>query len=201
LSELLEEAGVQPRGARPWREAARGRGDDTLPVLITLALERLNRHVPGARTQKAVTAAQSLRDEVGEILGSDGVILHWPHPRVAPRHGGTVGRAWVLTSAAAFNLLGLPVTEVPLGLNPRGLPLGVQVAAADGNDRLTIAAALALEKRFGGWVPPPVNEAGSRPRRSARLLLDPGDSPGDRCRTRRWAAAPPSTGRRRTGAP
>ena len=60
----------------------------------------------------------------------------------------------MLTSAAVFHLLGLPVTEVPLGLNPRGLPLGVQVAAADGNDHLTIAAALALEKRFGGWVPP-----------------------------------------------
>jgi fatty acid amide hydrolase 2 len=154
LSELLEAAGVQPRGARPWRDAARGRGDHTLPVLITLTLERLNRHVPAARTQKAVAAAQSLRDEVGEILGSDGVILHWPHPRVAPRHGGTVGRAWVLTSAAVFNLLGLPVTEVPLGLNARGLPLGVQVAAADGNDHLTIACALALEKKFGGWVPP-----------------------------------------------
>jgi fatty acid amide hydrolase 2 len=154
LSELLEEAGVQPRGPRPWHDAARGRGDHTLPVLITLALERLNRHMPAARTQKAVAAARSLRDEVGAVLGDDAVLLHWPHPRVAPRHGGTVGRAWVLTSAAVFNLLGLPVTEVPLGLNPRGLPLGVQVAAADGNDHLTIAAALALEKRFGGWVPP-----------------------------------------------
>jgi fatty acid amide hydrolase 2 len=53
-----------------------------------------------------------------------------------------------------FNLLGLPVTQVPLGLNRRGLPLGVQVAAADGNDHLTIAAALELERRFGGWVWP-----------------------------------------------
>ena len=86
------------------------------------------------------------------ILGDDGILLHPPHPRVAPRHGATVGRAWVLTPAAVFNLLGLPVTEVPLGLNPKGLPLGVQVAAADGNDHLTIAAALALERRFGGWV-------------------------------------------------
>jgi fatty acid amide hydrolase 2 len=89
-----------------------------------------------------------------DILRDDGVLLHQPHPRVAPRHGGTVGRAWVLTPAAVFNLLGLPVTQVPLGLNAKGLPLGVQVAAADGNDHLTIAAALALERRFGGWVPP-----------------------------------------------
>ena len=154
LSELLEEAGVQPRGPRPWTEAARGHGDHTLPTLITLTLERLNRYMPAARTQKAVAAAHALREEVGAVLGDDGILLHQPHPRVAPRHGATVGRAWVLTPAAVFNLLGLPVTQVPLGLNPRGLPLGVQVAAADGNDHLTVAAALALERRFGGWIPP-----------------------------------------------
>ena len=155
LSELLENAGVEVGGRRQWVDAARGRGDHTIPMLITAALERLNRHVPAARTQKAVAAARALREEVGEVLGDDGILLHQPHPRVAPRHGGTVGRAWVLTPAAVFNLLGLPVTQVPLGLNPKGLPLGVQVAAADGNDHLTIAAALTLERRFGGWVPPP----------------------------------------------
>ena len=55
---------------------------------------------------------------------------------------------------AAFNLLGLPATEVPLGLNERGLPLGVQVAAARGRDHLSIAVAIELERAFGGWVPP-----------------------------------------------
>ncbi len=154
LSELLTDAGVELHGSRHWVDAARGRGDHTLPVLITAALERLNRHMPEARIRKAVEAARALREEMKGILGDDGILLHPPHPRVAPRHGGTVGRAWVLTPAAVFNLLGLPVTEVPLGLNPKGLPLGVQVAAADGNDHLTIATALALERRFGGWVPP-----------------------------------------------
>jgi fatty acid amide hydrolase 2 len=53
-----------------------------------------------------------------------------------------------------FNLVGVPVTEVPLGLNPEGLPLGVQVAAAPDRDHVAIATALALERAFGGWVPP-----------------------------------------------
>ena len=122
LNQLLEDAGVQPRGARPWMDAVRGSGDHTIPILITLAIERLNRHMPAARTQKAIAAARSLRDEVGAILGDDAILLHQPHPRVAPRHGGTIGRAWVLTPAAVFNLLGLPVTQVPLGLNPQGPP-------------------------------------------------------------------------------
>ena len=56
--------------------------------------------------------------------------------------------------AVPFNLAGVPVTQVPLGLSPSGLPLGVQVAAGQGDDHLTIAAALELERAFGGWVPP-----------------------------------------------
>jgi fatty acid amide hydrolase 2 len=154
LRELLEEAGVRPRGPSPWLDALRGRGEHTIPILITLAVERLHSVTPSAYTRRATAAARSLRREMAGILGHDAVLLHQPHPRVAPRHNGTVGRAWVITPAAVFNLLGLPVTQVPLGLNDRGLPLGVQVAAADGRDDLTIAAALELERRFGGWVRP-----------------------------------------------
>ena len=155
LNELLEHAGAQPRGPRTWLDALRGRGDHTTAILITLAVERAHARLPPGRTRRALAAVVSLREEVAGILGADAVLLHQPHPRVAPRHGATIGRAWVITPAAVFNLLGLPVTQVPLGLNPRGLPLGVQVAAAGGNDHLTIAAALELERRFGGWVPPP----------------------------------------------
>ena len=61
---------------------------------------------------------------------------------------------WVFT--AVFNVLELPVTQVPLGLNARGLPLGVQVAARRGADHRTVAAALVLEGACGGWVPPPI---------------------------------------------
>ena len=46
------------------------------------------------------------------------------------------------------------MTQVPLGLGERGLPLGVQVAAGPGRDHVSIAVALELERVFGGWVPP-----------------------------------------------
>lgn len=56
--------------------------------------------------------------------------------------------------SAIFNILGLPVTQCPLGLNKDGLPLGIQVVAGPHNDHLTLAVAQYLEKAFGGWVLP-----------------------------------------------
>ena len=84
----------------------------------------------------------------------DGVLLHPPFPRVAPKHGRTVGRPWMLLPAAAFNLMGLPATQIPLGLNGDGLPLGVQAVAGRDRDHVSIAVAIELERVFGGWVPP-----------------------------------------------
>jgi fatty acid amide hydrolase 2 len=55
---------------------------------------------------------------------------------------------------AIINAMELPATQVPMGLNARGLPLGFQVIGRHGEDHRTIAVALALEGRFGGWVPP-----------------------------------------------
>lgn len=60
----------------------------------------------------------------------------------------------VFSLSAIFNILGLPVTQCPLGLSKDGLPLGIQVVAGPHNDHLTLAVAQYLEKAFGGWVPP-----------------------------------------------
>ena len=83
------------------------------------------------------------------------MLLHPAYRGVAPRHGRTVGRSWLLTPAAVFNLAGVPVTEVPLGLTDGGLPVGVQIAAPRDRDHVSIAVALELERVFGGWVTPP----------------------------------------------
>jgi fatty acid amide hydrolase 2 len=53
-----------------------------------------------------------------------------------------------------FNVLGLPVTQVPLGLSKSGLPIGLQIVSGPFNDHLSIGVAEELEKTFGGWVPP-----------------------------------------------
>lgn len=63
---------------------------------------------------------------------------------------------------AIFNVLGVPVTQVPLGLGSDGLPLGVQVVGGMFNDLLTIEVAKECEAALGGWIPPcAANTAGN----------------------------------------
>jgi len=131
----------------------RRKGPHTRALRLLLFSEWLTSKMPQGRMRKAVAARQAFQDEVTDVIG-DGVMLHPTHPRVAPKHGKTIGRPWVLTSTAVFNLAGLPVAQIPLGLNARGIPLGVQAAAGPDRDHVAVAVALALERAMGGWVPP-----------------------------------------------
>lgn len=141
----------------PWRELLRyplGRSRYTLPGLLLSVLEEIPNRF-GGRTEAVIELGAALRRELDELLGDSGVMLFPSHPKVAPRHHDSllVPIRWMYT--AIFAVLELPVTQVPLGLDARALPLGVQVVGAHGNDHLTIAVAEALERSFGGWKPPP----------------------------------------------
>jgi fatty acid amide hydrolase 2 len=142
-----------PRLPKVAIETLRKRGDHTIPLAMLFAVQRLADRMPPARTRKAIAAGKALTRELEDVVG-DGVLLHPPFPRIAPRHGATVGRPWVLANAAVFNLSGQPVTQVPLGLGSKGLPLGVQVVAGRDRDHVSIAVALELERALGGWVRP-----------------------------------------------
>ncbi|MDB4997621.1 MAG: hypothetical protein JWM74_5053 [Myxococcaceae bacterium] len=134
----------------------RGRSDHTLPAIGLAILESLTKLVPAAQQVRFEELARALADEMRQVLGPNGILLYPSYTRTAPRHHTALlpPIQWMYT--AIFNALEMPATQVPLGLDPRGLPLGVQVAALPGNDHLTIAAALALEEDFGGWVLPPL---------------------------------------------
>ena len=150
VRDILLEAGAEPLGLR---SLVRRNGPHTLATRITLAGETLNKRFPEPLRRRLLETGRAFARELEETIG-DGVLLHPPMPGVAPRHGGTVGRLWWIQPMAVFNLGSVPVTQVPLGLDRRGLPLGVQVAAAPGRDHVAIAVALELERVFGGWTPP-----------------------------------------------
>jgi len=141
------EAGLRLRDLWPRR------ADHTLATALLIAGEQTGRLLPWRRGRRLLAAVEALRDTVIGTIG-DGVLLHPPYPGPVPRHRRTLGRPWVLAPTAAFNLLGLPATEIPLGLGRDGLPTGVQAIAAPDRDHVTIAVAQELERAFGGWVEP-----------------------------------------------
>ncbi|XP_051757644.1 fatty-acid amide hydrolase 2-A [Ctenopharyngodon idella] len=97
---------------------------------------------------------ESLQQELEELLGTDGVLLYPSHPQIAPKHHHPIFTPFNFSYTGIFNILGLPVTQCPLGLSAEGLPLGVQIVTGKLQDRLSLATALYLEKAFGGWREP-----------------------------------------------
>lgn len=140
----------------PIRELGRvalRRSTHTFPLVLLALLERLPEFTP-KRTARLRTQALTLKALLEAQLGDDGVLLTPTYPTVAPRHYQAMLPPFNFVNCAIFNALSLPVTAVPCGLTPGGLPTGVQVVAAEGNDHLTLAVALHLEQALGGWVYP-----------------------------------------------
>ena len=134
-----------------------GRSDHTLVASLLALVDPLPKLMPGL-TRRMVELGRKLRADIADALGADGVLLYPSYTVVAPRHGAPV--RWLMrlhmpwAYCAIINVLELPATQVPAGLNADGLPLGFQVVASHGNDHVTIAVAQQLERALGGWVPP-----------------------------------------------
>ncbi|XP_041895801.1 fatty-acid amide hydrolase 2, partial [Corvus kubaryi] len=130
-----------------------GMSSHTLPAIALGLTEKLvNLNLSGKA--KLVSMGKSLQEEMEALLGPDGVLLYPSHPTIAPKHHSPICMPFNFAYTAIFNVLGLPVTQCPLGLGSEGLPLGIQLVAAAYNDHLTLAVAQYLEKAFGGWVLP-----------------------------------------------
>ncbi|XP_026290814.1 fatty-acid amide hydrolase 2-A-like isoform X2 [Frankliniella occidentalis] len=146
---------------RAWPELWRFltcRSRSTLHSVIAGVLFAIATRTP----ERLVRAADAHRTALGArleaALGTDAVLLYPSLPEPAHR----IGLFWckLLNSSylMVFNALGLPVTQVPLGLGQSGRPVGLQVAANKYQDRLSLTIGQELEAAFGGWVPPPSKE-------------------------------------------
>ena len=104
---------------------------------------------------KLADEASRLREGIDAELGGNGVMLLPVYPRTATRHRAIALRSpFDIGCTTLFNVSGGPSTAVRVDTGPRGLPIGVQIGAANGRDRLTLAVARQLESMFG--VPTPV---------------------------------------------
>ncbi|XP_030635839.1 fatty-acid amide hydrolase 2-B [Chanos chanos] len=128
-----------------------GRSSHTVPAIGLALVEMTQRSKP---SQFILKQKEALQREIEELLGTDGVLLYPTHPQLAPKHHHPLFTPFNFSYTGIFNILGLPVTQCPLGLSVEGLPLGVQVVAGKLQDHLGLAMALYLEKAFGGWRDP-----------------------------------------------
>lgn len=133
-----------------------GRSDFVLTTLLTMLSEAVLRRFP-LPTDKWLASLHRLRAELDSQLGKWGVLIHPPYSRPAPRHRLAMLTPFHASCTAMYNALGYAVTVVPVGLDKRGLPVAVQVISRRGNDHVTLAAALVLEKHFGGFRLPEGN--------------------------------------------
>ncbi len=149
---LLGDGVALPLGREFARWAMR-RSDHTLPALLLGVLDELPKFTP-VRVAKMVELGLQLKREMHARLGENGILLFPSYPSTAPAHLKPMWPPFNWQYTAIFNVLELPVTQVPMGLDGAGLPLGIQVVGGHGRDHVTIAVAQALEARFGGWIPP-----------------------------------------------
>ncbi|XP_015186289.1 PREDICTED: fatty-acid amide hydrolase 2-B-like [Polistes dominula] len=151
-------------GSKPWKSVF---------IVLLKRLFRLNLHtwpciiygfflkslqlVP-SWYHKAVTKKRDiLKKELEEILGSNSVLILPTFNSCAHYHSEIYAKVLNIGYMAIFNELGFPVTQCPVGLNKKGLPIGLQLVANDKCDNLTITLAKEIEKKFGGWQLPPSN--------------------------------------------
>jgi len=130
-----------------------GRSDHTLPALALVVLEQFSKF-NRRQLERFYKMGEELQKEFRRLLAGNTIALYPSHAMVAPKHGRSIMTPWNWAYTAIINTMKLPATQIPLGLNSQGIPLGIQVIANERQDHLCFAVAAELEKEFGGWVPP-----------------------------------------------
>lgn len=129
--------------------------DDDLEPFTALLYEHYRGTLTGADVARALETAQRVGWRLGRQLQSFDVfltptlaepvpplgLLDTTRPESIWEHGG---RYSAFTSI--FNLTGQPAMSLPMGVDARGLPVGVQVAADLGGEGLLLALAAQVER-------------------------------------------------------
>uniref|UniRef100_A0A182J2R6 Amidase domain-containing protein n=1 Tax=Anopheles atroparvus TaxID=41427 RepID=A0A182J2R6_ANOAO len=128
--------------------------EHTFATIFMYLLSATKATVSEEQHKKYLEMAAELKQDFTGKLGTDGVFLMPSFPKPALRHYESFGHVTGFMYTMIINALGLPATQVPLGFNRHGLPVGIQVVGGPNQDRLCIAVAQELEKAFGGWQAP-----------------------------------------------
>jgi fatty acid amide hydrolase 2 len=124
----------------------------TLPSILTGLVEQ--HFTDRSQMEESLQGLMQLKKALSRKLGKDGVLLMPVHPRKAPELDSTYLRPFDFAYTGIINALGFPSTAVPMGMSADGLPLSLQVIAAEDQDHLCLSVAQLLETGFGGWRAP-----------------------------------------------
>jgi Asp-tRNA(Asn)/Glu-tRNA(Gln) amidotransferase A subunit family amidase len=98
----------------------------------------------GAIRRDGVRWRAALRQQFMQVVG-DGVAVCPVFPTTAPRHGWSVLPVLTTSYQVWVNLAGLPGLSLPVGFNGHGMPVGVQLVAAPGNEVRLLEAGMAVQ--------------------------------------------------------
>lgn len=127
-----------------------GRSEFTLAAIYSL----IDALLPPEKEHKIREATKKCKEALNELLRDNGVLFFHSSPRTAPFHYYPLIKFMDFSYFSIFNVLNVPVTQVPMGLDSKGMPMGIQIVASEMNDRLCLYVAKELERKFGGWVKP-----------------------------------------------
>jgi len=139
--------------AREFLRFGLRQSEHTFPAILASLLDGAGDHFP-KRAKQAIQAGKELKAEILEKLHPQGVMLFPSYVQTAPKHNWPLLKLFHWVYTGIINVLELPATQVPLGLNKAGMPLGIQVIGLPYQDHVTIGVAQHLEEDFGGWVFP-----------------------------------------------
>ncbi|RLU16012.1 hypothetical protein DMN91_011770 [Ooceraea biroi] len=130
----------------------------SFPVIYYGILKRIGEAIPRSTYNNMLEKQAQLKKQFKELLGDNGVLIFpsFTCPAIYPQEiTYNVGN---FTYLMVFNMLGLPVTQCPLGYDKNQLPVGLQIVANPDCDHLTLALAQEIERTFGGWREPTQNK-------------------------------------------
>ncbi|XP_053694837.1 fatty-acid amide hydrolase 2 [Sabethes cyaneus] len=110
--------------------------------------------LPPEKADKIKEITRQCDQALTDLLGDDGILFYHSTTHTAPYHYSAFVNVYNFSYWCLFNVLHVPVTQVPLGLDPDGLPLGIQIVATRNRDRHCLAVAEELERVFSGHIPP-----------------------------------------------
>lgn len=150
LPEAFERAHPAHR-AIMLHEAARNLKDlqarhrDALSDFLNRSLDE-GRAISMTAYWEATHVRSELRGALARFLDGRDAILSPPATGEAPAGLGVTGDPSFCT---LWSLTGVPAIAIPTGLGPRGLPLGLQIAGAEGSEGRVLEVAAWCEAQFG----------------------------------------------------